>query len=91
MPGADASTIAAEASTAARARNLELAEKFDRAVVSSRPARLSLEGTDRWMTDIFEPEVFQLGHFTVGCTVATALKRKNPLCLLNPYVFWATF
>jgi len=91
IPGSDSSTIAAEATTSARSRDLELAEKFDRAVVLNRPSRLSQEGPERWMRDIFEPEVFQLGHFTLGSSFATAIKRRNPLCLLNPYVFWATF
>jgi len=89
--GSDPASMAAEATHAARSRDLELVERFDRAIVSNRPARLSTEGPDRWFRDVFEPEVFQLGHMTVGSSLATAIKRRNPLCLLNPYVFWATF
>lgn len=91
VAGSDAASIAAEASNAARWRGLELTERFDRAIVSNRPARLSATGADRWFRDVFEPEVFHLGHMTVGSSFATAIKRRNPLCLLNPYVFWATF
>ena len=35
---------------------------------------------------IFEPEVVHLGQFDVSCSLITAIKRKNPLCLLNPMV-----
>jgi len=36
---------------------------------------------------IFRPEVVHLGKTSVSCSLLTALKRKNPLCLLNPIVF----
>lgn len=33
----------------------------------------------------FEPEVIHLGkHTTLSCTLITAIKHKNPLCLINP-------
>jgi hypothetical protein len=35
---------------------------------------------------IFEPEVVHIGQFDVACSIITAIKRKNPLCLLNPMV-----
>jgi len=33
---------------------------------------------------IFQPEVIHLGKTSFSCTIVTAYKRKNPLCLLNP-------
>lgn len=40
----------------------------------------------RLARNIFEPEIFRVGRTTVCCSVLTAIKRKNPLCLLNPMV-----
>jgi hypothetical protein len=41
----------------------------------------------RTIDAIWEPEVFSLGKVKVSCSVATAVKRKNPLCLLTPLFF----
>lgn len=38
------------------------------------------------MDTIFRPEVIRLGKMSVAGSVVTAIKRKNPLCLLNPMV-----
>ena len=35
---------------------------------------------------IFVPTPIRIGKTTVCCSVVTAIKRKNPLCLLNPVV-----
>jgi hypothetical protein len=40
----------------------------------------------RIATGIFDPEPVRIGKTTVCCSVITAIKRKNPLCLLNPIV-----
>ena len=40
----------------------------------------------RTMDTIFRPEVIRLGKMSVASSVVTAIKRKNPLCLLNPMV-----
>lgn len=40
----------------------------------------------RAVTEIFEPSPFRIGKTTVACSIVTALKKKNPLCLLNPIV-----
>jgi len=37
--------------------------------------------------DIFRPEVIHLGKTYVSCSLLTAIKRKNPLCLINPIFF----
>jgi len=33
---------------------------------------------------IFEQEVLRLGKAGFSCSIVTAIKRRNPLCLLNP-------
>jgi hypothetical protein len=34
---------------------------------------------------VFQPEEFRVGRTaTVSCSILTAIKRKNPFCLLNP-------
>jgi hypothetical protein len=35
---------------------------------------------------IFQPEPIQVGRTIVSCPIITAIKRKNPLALLNPLV-----
>ena len=41
------------------------------------------DGVDRFVATIFKPEVFQIGKASVSSPFATAIKRKNPLCLLS--------
>jgi hypothetical protein len=46
----------------------------------------------RAIDSIFQPEVFHVGRTTtVSCSIFTAIKRRNPLCLLNPCFFEMTF
>lgn len=40
----------------------------------------------RVVSGIFVPTPIRVGKTTVCCSVVTAIKRKNPLCLLNPMV-----
>jgi hypothetical protein len=40
----------------------------------------------RVVSGIFEPAPVRIGKTTVACSVVTAIKKKNPLCLLNPMV-----
>ncbi|SRR5260221_10140726 len=40
---------------------------------------------------IWSPEVVRIGRTSVSCSVLTAIKRKNPLCLLNPIFFQASW
>jgi hypothetical protein len=47
----------------------------------ARPEPLS------FVDGIFRPEAVHLGKTSVSCSLLTALKRKNPLCLLSPIVF----
>jgi len=49
----------------------------------TQPNALPDDGADRFVRNIFTPEVFQIGKASVSCPFATAIKRKNPLCLLS--------
>jgi len=44
-------------------------------------------GVNRFMDQVFRPEEFKLGKYSLSSSVTTAIKRKNPLCLLNPIIF----
>jgi hypothetical protein len=50
----------------------------------TRPEPRSENVFVRGVEDIFEPEVVRLGKTTFTCSLLTAIKRKNPLCLINP-------
>jgi hypothetical protein len=52
-----------------------------------RPAKVSADPVTRALDSVFRPEEFHVGRtYTVSCSILTAIKRKNPLCLLNPLV-----
>jgi hypothetical protein len=40
----------------------------------------------RWVGSTFEPAVFHIGKVSACCSLVTAIKNRNPLCLLNPMV-----
>lgn len=40
---------------------------------------------------IFIPEVVKIRNVRVSSSIITAIKRKNPFCLLNPLVFTASW
>jgi hypothetical protein len=42
-------------------------------------------GLAKFADSTFRPEVISLGKVKFACTLITAIKHKNPLCLLNPY------
>jgi len=44
-------------------------------------------GLDKFVDDVFRPEVFHIGKLPATCSIWAAIKRKNPLCLLNPLFF----
>ena len=52
----------------------------------TRPEPRSENFFVRSIDAIFEPEVVRVGGFSVSCSVITAIKRRNPLCLINPLV-----
>jgi len=38
----------------------------------------------RFLDSNFEPEILRFRKVSVSCTLLTAIKRKNPFCLVNP-------
>ena len=53
----------------------------------SEPEPKSENNLVRAAEAIWSPEVIKLGKTSVSCPLVTAIKRKNPLCLLNPLFF----
>ena len=51
------------------------------------PVHESNDRVTRCFDYVFRPEEFHLGKTTVSCSIVTAIKRKNPLCLINPNFF----
>jgi hypothetical protein len=50
----------------------------------TRPAQPSENKLVRFTNSWFQPEVFHIGRrATFSCSLLTAIKHKNPLCLLN--------
>jgi hypothetical protein len=50
-----------------------------------QPAHASDNPLSRAFDSVFRPEEFRVGRTaTVSCSILTAIKRKNPFCLLNP-------
>lgn len=41
----------------------------------------------RALDRIFTPEVVRVGKVPISGSIVTAIKRKNPLCLLSPIIF----
>jgi hypothetical protein len=47
---------------------------------------------DRLVDNVYRPEIFHVGKVPMSSPVWTAIKRKNPLCLLlNPILFQASW
>jgi len=61
-----------------------LYQRLDRAGYFTRLPPSSEKALDRVVDNIFNPEVFRMGKTSVSCSILTAIKRKNPLCLANP-------
>ena len=50
---------------------------------SIRRVEVHLDPLSRSFDSILRPEYFHLGKTTASCSIWNAIKRKNPLCLLN--------
>jgi hypothetical protein len=46
---------------------------------------------EHYVDRIFRPEVIHLGKASVACTLVTAIKHKDLLCLINPMVVWVSW
>ena len=52
-----------------------------------RTARVSDNLLVRSLDSVFRPEEFHIGRTTtLSCSILTAIKRRNPFCLLNPII-----
>jgi hypothetical protein len=82
----DTNSIPEEMVLSSRERdfNRQIYRRLEEAGYLSKPdppsGNLLVRATDA----IFQPEVVQVGKRSVSCSIITAIKRKNPLCLLNP-------
>jgi hypothetical protein len=57
----------------------------------TRPEARSDDILVRAIDGIFTPEVVYVGKIPISCSIITAIKRKNPLCLINPLFFQASW
>jgi len=64
--------------------SLQIYERLERAGYLTRPELPSEDRLDRLVNTIFVPEPIQFRKASVSCSIVTAIKRKNPLCLINP-------
>jgi len=48
------------------------------------PVHESGNRISRCLDSVFLPEEVHVGKTTVSCSILTAIKRKNPFCLINP-------
>jgi hypothetical protein len=61
--------------------------RMDKLGVFDRPELPSDSLIERSLNAVFAPEVIQIRKVAITSSLITAIKRRNPLCLLNPMVF----
>ena len=61
-------------------------DQMDRNGFVFYPAEISDNRIVNAMNAVFEPEVFHIGKISASASIVTAIKRRNPLCLLSPAV-----
>jgi hypothetical protein len=61
-------------------------ERMDADGYLFHPAEVSDSPVVNAVNAVFEPEVIHIGKISASFSLYTAIKRKNPLCLLNPAV-----
>ena len=59
-------------------------ERLERGGYLTRPELPTENRLERFVSATFVPEVIQLRKASLSCSLITAIKRKNPFCLLNP-------
>lgn len=64
---------------------LQLFHRLDDFGYFNRPSVDSDSPVVHWAKGTFEPEILHLGKTTLTCSLLTAIKHRNPLCLINPY------
>jgi hypothetical protein len=68
-------------------RKLDVYRRLDEGGYLTRPDTRSDNLIERSIDYTFRPELLHVGKTAVSCTLITAIKRKNPFCLLNPIFF----
>jgi len=61
----------------------EVYARLERGGYLKTPEPPSDNRLQRFLNSTFEPEVLHFGKLSLSCTAITAIKRKNPLCLIN--------
>jgi len=64
--------------------SLRIYERLEKGGYLTRPELPSEDRLDRLVNTIFVPETIQFRKASVSCSIITAIKRRNPLCLINP-------
>jgi hypothetical protein len=55
------------------------------------PGEVATTELGRKVEKAFRPEILHVGHVRIYSPIATAIARKNPLCLLDPMVLGISF
>ena len=66
---------------------LDMFRRLDRGGYLVKPGKPPDTFVARALNSTFRPELVHLGKTTMSCSLITAIKRKNPFCLLNPIFF----
>jgi len=82
--GPESSFEATSASGSLSGVSLRIYDRLEKGGYLTRPALPSEDRLDRLVNTIFVPEPIQFRKVSVSCSIITAIKRKNPLCLINP-------
>jgi len=80
----EASFEATSASGGLSGVSLQIYDRLEKGGYLTRPELPSEDRLDRLVNTIFVPEPVQFRKISVSCSIINAIKRKNPLCLLNP-------
>jgi hypothetical protein len=80
-------TFSSELSIQGSRRELEVIRDLEEGGYLIRRDETFETTIDRYVNNIFEPEVIHLGKMGLSSSIVTAIKRKNPLCLINPIFF----
>src|SRR5204863_414243 len=75
---------ATSASSSLSVFSLQIYERLEKGGYLTRPELPSEDRLDRLVNTIFVPDPIQLRKISVSCSIVTAIKRRNPLCLINP-------
>jgi hypothetical protein len=66
---------------------MDVYRRLDRGGYLNKPELPSENLVVRALDNTFRPEFIRVGKAEMSFSLLTAIKRKNPLCLLNPLVF----